>query len=171
VKILLLKNGTSVRTISSQTAIGTGGNGSYSWTIPAGQAPGADYRIKIVSTKNTSYNDTSNGNFSIVAPPPPSIAVVSPNGGESWQIGAKQLIQWSYTGNPGSYVKIQLIQTLTGTARNIISSTPIGTNKAGSYSWLLPSNLTAGSSYKIRVTSTSNTAYMDESNAIFTIRK
>jgi hypothetical protein len=171
VKILLLKNGTSVRTITSQTGIGAGGNGSYSWAILKGQTPGADYRIKIISTKSSSYNDTSNGNFSIAAPPPPSITVVSPNGGQSWQIGTKQLIQWSYTGNPGSFVKIQLIQTQTNASRSIINSTPIGSNQAGSYSWLLPPDLKPGTTYKVRVTSTTNTAYKDESDAIFSIRK
>jgi hypothetical protein len=167
VKIQLLKNGAKVLAVSSKTSIGNGGNGSFSWTIPANQSPGNDYRIRITSTSNASYTDMSDVSFSIV---PISITLTAPNGGETWQIGTKQLIQWTYTGNSGTTVKIQLIQGTT-VLRTITNSTPIGSNKAGSFSWLLPSNLTPGSNYKVRVTSTTNANYKDDSNATFSIRR
>lgn|GEM_PF-6281533 len=52
-------------TISSSAPIGSGGAGSYNWTIPSSQQTGSNYKIKITSTANGSYTDTSNGNFSI----------------------------------------------------------------------------------------------------------
>jgi len=170
VKIQLLKNGVSVRNISTQTAIGTGGSGSYSWKIPTTQTPGTDFRIKITSTKNAGYTDTSNADFAISAPVPPSITVVTPNGGENWQTGTSQMIQWAYTGNPGAYVRIQLIQGIT-VMRTITSKTSVGNNKAGSFSWLLPLELKPGSAVKVRVVSTANAAYKDESDAGFSIVK
>jgi hypothetical protein len=46
-------------------AKGTNGAGSYNWLIPATQALGSDYTIRITSTSNSSYKDISDGNFSI----------------------------------------------------------------------------------------------------------
>jgi hypothetical protein len=170
VKILLLKNGTRARIISSQASIGNGGNGSYSWSIPANQAIGSKYKIRIISTRNTSYADTSNGNFSIVAPPRPSITVAAPNGGEKWQTGTSQVLQWTYTGNPGPYVRIQLLRG-TVVSRTIASRASIGNSGTGSFSWMLPSGLVAGDNYRIKVTSTNSAACRDECDAVFTIYK
>jgi YD repeat-containing protein len=96
------------------------------------------------------------------------IAVVSPNGGESWRKGSTQTISWIYTGNPGSYVKIELLK---GGAVNLViaSSTSIGGGGSGSYNWGIPANQTQGSDYKIRVTSTSNGFYTDTSDNNFPI--
>jgi len=59
------------RVINSSTP----NDGSYSWTIPATQTAGNDYRVRITSTANSAYTDTSNSYFIISAP---SITVVSP---------------------------------------------------------------------------------------------
>jgi hypothetical protein len=60
VKIELLK-GTVAKTIVSSAK----NNGSYSWKIPASQTPGTNYKIRIISTTNKAYTDTSNKNFNI----------------------------------------------------------------------------------------------------------
>ncbi|MDZ7616775.1 MAG: Ser-Thr-rich GPI-anchored membrane family protein, partial [Patescibacteria group bacterium] len=65
VKIELYKNGAYNRIITASTA----NNGSFNWTIPADQLVGADYKIRITSTSNSSYSDASDGDFSIVAVP------------------------------------------------------------------------------------------------------
>ena len=65
VRVHLLKGGVLNRVISPNTPIGTGGKGSYAWTVPAGQVPGMDYQIRITSTMNALFNDTSNANFII----------------------------------------------------------------------------------------------------------
>ncbi|MDD1698850.1 MAG: right-handed parallel beta-helix repeat-containing protein, partial [Methanoregula sp.] len=65
----------------------------------------------------------------------PSLSVTSPNGGESWDRSISQTLTWSYTGNPGSTVKIVLLKG--GTAIGTIAeSVPIGSGGKGSYSWL-----------------------------------
>lgn len=60
VKIQLLKSGTP-NLINSSTP----NDGSYSWKIPSEQTVGSDYKIRITSTNNPKYNDTSNNNFRI----------------------------------------------------------------------------------------------------------
>jgi hypothetical protein len=65
VKIKLLKNGVTVRTIAKNVPSGTGGTGSYLWNIPSSQTPGNDYKIKVFSPTNKAYSDKSNGNFTI----------------------------------------------------------------------------------------------------------
>jgi hypothetical protein len=65
VKIELLKNGALNRTITSSTSIGSGGSGSYNWKVPNNQTTGTDYKIRVTSTSNSNYKDTSNANFTI----------------------------------------------------------------------------------------------------------
>ena len=120
VRIELYKNEVLNRTISSYARIGSGGNGSYNWTIPSSQAGGSDYTIKVTSTTNSAYSDMSDGTFTITGPPPPSITVSVPNGGEPWAAGTTQTIRWTYTGNPGTYVKIELYKN--GVLNRTISS-------------------------------------------------
>jgi C1A family cysteine protease/transcriptional regulator CtsR len=98
----------------------------------------------------------------------PPITVTSPNGGEAWAAGSTQTIRWTYTGNPGAYVKIELFKG-GGLSRTIISSRTIGTGGSGSYSWAIPSTQASGTDYRVKITSTTNAAYTDTSNADFTI--
>lgn len=165
VKIELLKGGVVNHIIASSAGKGRGGSGSRNWTIPANQAPGTDYTIRVTSTSNSAYTDTSDSNFTIAAP---TITVVSPNGGEVWTIGSTQTIHWNYTGNPGSYVKIELLKG--GVVDRTIASPGKGVGGSGSRNWTIPSNQAPGIDYTIRVTSTSNGAYTDTSDNDFTIQ-
>jgi hypothetical protein len=164
VKIDLLKGGVVDQTITPSTSIGSNGSGSYAWTVPASQQAGSDYRIKVTSTSNSAYTDTSNNDVAIVA----VITVTSPNGGERWPVGSVQTICWTYTGDPGASVKIDLLK---GGVVNqtITSSTSVGSNGSGSYSWTVPASQQAGSDYRIRVTSTSNNTCTDTSDSNMTI--
>ncbi|HYN44927.1 MAG TPA: Ser-Thr-rich GPI-anchored membrane family protein [Candidatus Limnocylindrales bacterium] len=156
VKIELLKAGMTKVLIAS-----TLNDGSHPWLIPATQIPGADYKIKVSSTANVSNNDTSDKYFSII---PPKITVTFPNGGENWRIGTPYLITWNYTGNPGTYVKIELLKN--GLVnRTILTSTP----NDKSQSWIIPATQAPGADYKIRITSTTNLAYNDTSDGNFNI--
>lgn len=92
------------------------------------------------------------------------ISVTSPNGGENWIRGKANTILWSYTGDPGKNVKIELLKA--GIFNKLISS---NTLNDGYYSWLVPSDQTIGNDYKIKITSTTNSAYTDVSNNNFII--
>lgn len=168
VKIDLLKGGVFNSTLASSVPIGSGGSGSYSWTIPSTQTVGSDYQVMVTSTTNSSYSDSSDNYFAIVAPAPAGIAVAAPNGGESWKTGTNQTIAWTYTGNPGAYVKIELLKS--GMVISTISSkTSIGSAGKGSYRWRVPSSQ-AGNDYTIRITSVNDSSVSATSNGPFIIR-
>ena len=94
----------------------------------------------------------------------PELTERTPIGGETWQRGTTQIINWTSVGSPGAYVKIELLKAGVPN-RVIISSTP----NDRSHPWLVPATQTLGSDYKIRITSTSNLAYTDMSNDNFNI--
>jgi hypothetical protein len=52
--------------IVASTPIGSGGTGSYSWTIPSTQALGLLYKVKITALPGGTLSDQSNNLFSIV---------------------------------------------------------------------------------------------------------
>jgi photosystem II stability/assembly factor-like uncharacterized protein len=112
------------------------------------------------------YGDVLYNGFTLYSAP--SITVTAPNGGENWKQGSSQTITWSYIGNPGSNVRIELLK---GPLVNLVisSSTSIGLGGTGSFGWTISSSQTTGTDFKIRITSLSNSAYTDASNANFTI--
>ena len=168
VKIELLKGGVLDRTISYYRRIGSSGTGSYNWRVPTNQASGTDYQVRVTSRTNGSYTDTSDSNFTVVGTPPPSITVASPNGGESWAAGSTQTISWTYEGNPGYGVKIELLKG--GVLDRTISYyRRIGSSGTGSYIWTVPTNQASGSDYQVRVTSRTNGSYTDTSDGTCTV--
>jgi len=165
VKIDLYKNGVFYRAIASRVTKGTGGNGVYNWSIPTSVETGADYKVVITSTTNPAYTDASNADFTIV---PTQIFLVTPNGGENWQAGSTQQVQWAYYGEPGQSVKLQLLKAGIAVS-TIVSSVSKGSGNVGTYNWTIPAGTTPGGDYQIKITSTSNSKYTDTSDAYFTI--
>ena len=160
VTIEVIKGDTVIKTISGYP-IGSGGTGSLSLTVPSITPLGADYKVRIKSTSLPGLTDTSNAPFTISSP----ITVVAPNGGETWVQGTPQTIRWNYVGTPGSTVNIEALK---GTSvLTIIPNIPIG---LGSFPLTVPYNSPPGSDYRIRVSSTSDSALTDTSNAPFTIK-
>lgn len=96
----------------------------------------------------------------------PSLTVTFPNGGETWKPGTYRKIKWTYTGRPGGYVKIELLQGDT-VVKRIAEKAPRGTNGFGHYIWFIPRKLPEGNNYSIRITSTRNSSYTDASDAPF----
>ena len=76
-------------------------------------------------------------------------------GGETWNAGSAYAITWTYTGDPGYYLKIELLKGAS-VVSTINSYASKGSNGAGSYNWLIPSTQAPGNDYRIRVTSTSS---------------
>ena len=174
----------------------TGGN-SISWTASKGQTwvtlssaggtlnPGASTTVTVSINSNAnsltagSYSDTvtftnttnNNGSASrgVSLTIMETISVISPIGGETWISGTKQTIRWNYAGNPGSYIKIELLK---GEVVNLTIASRVskGRGGTGSHSWTIPSNQAPGTDYRIRVTSTTNSGYTDTSDSDFTIK-
>ncbi len=92
-----------------------------------------------------------------------SITVTSPNGGESWTQESTHNITWSC--QDVDNVKIWLYIG-SNPYQSIISTTPCS---AGSYSWTIPSTITAGSNYQIAIYQVSSSAIFDTSNGSFSI--
>jgi hypothetical protein len=141
--------------------------GAFTWTVASNVAPASDYQVRVTSATNSAIGDTSNG-FVAVVNAGSRITLLSPNGGESLVAGSRQTVRWSYTGTPGSFVRISLFKGGVW-KRTIVSSTPIGSGGAGSFEWTVPVTQTPGSDYKIKVLSTSNTTFQDLSNQTFSI--
>jgi hypothetical protein len=126
------------------------------------------YRVRAVNAGGTSANSNTEKVVFTVPPPPPTITVTSPSGGEMWTATGKYTITWTYTGNPGSKVKILLLQGGSPVA-TITSSASIGKAGSGSYAWTTPATLVPGSNYEVQVTSATNSSYTATSASDFTI--
>jgi hypothetical protein len=97
-----------------------------------------------------------------------SVFIVSPNGGESWEIGKTYNITWTSTNIP-SNAQVELIYD------NYVAPTVIGTvYNTGSFSWTIPVNIIPANNYDICVRyyldSTHNTRVEDCSNSMFAIK-
>ena len=104
VKIVLLKAGVNVGTITDSSPIGSGGKGTYSWPISSSgiRGTGSDYKVSVQSTSQPTVKDVSNNYFTIASETTtPSITVTSPKGGETLKRGTTQTITWDYANNPG----------------------------------------------------------------------
>ena len=169
-KITLLKAGTEVGTINASTPIGSSGKGSYTWPISTTGGTGSDYKVKVQSISQPTINDTSNNNFNLTpaGPIPPSITVTAPNGGETWKRGTTHKVNWSYTGSPGSTVKITLWKAGVPVG-TINASTSIGSGGKGNYTWPISTTGLTGSDFRVNVSSISQPTIFDMSNNIFTI--
>jgi hypothetical protein len=100
----------------------------------------------------------------------PSLTLTSPNGEETWRKGSYKRIKWIFTGRPGPYVKIELLRGDT-VIRTIAKQVPIGRYGKGHFDWFIWRKLPDGVDYKIRITSTRNSAHTDASDLPFTLHR
>ncbi len=91
-----------------------------------------------------------------------TLTVTSPNGGESWEVGASQNITWSSTGTVGN-VAIEISSDNGSSWRSVTSST----SNDGTYSWTVPDS--TSTECLIRVSEASDSDPTDTSNAVFSI--
>jgi len=157
-------NGSNVLATIPAVPAGSGGNGSHNLTLPYNAPLGTDFRVRVTSTSNATFTDTSNNPFTIA----PAITVISPDGGENYMQGSPQTINWTYTGNPGPTVKIEAMSGETVLA--VISpAMAIGSDGQGSFNLTFPYHTPLGSEYRIRITSTTYPGCTDTSNAPFSV--
>ena len=95
-------------------------------------------------------------------PPPGSLSVTSPNGGESWAAGSVHDITWTSSGVTNVAVDYSLDGG--GTWTVVTSSTPAST---GAYSWTVPGS--ASTNARVRVKDTLTGGPADMSDASFAI--
>ncbi len=156
-------NGAAVMAVIPGIPIGTAGSGEFPLKVPYSTPVGTNYMIRVTSTSIPAYTDTSDGPFTISS----AITVMSPGGGESYSIGSDLPINWTYTGNPGPTVNIDVLKNMT--VLKTLTGIPIGPGGSGSLSVPIPAATPLGSDYQIRVTSGSFTACTDTSDGFFGI--
>ena len=88
----------------------------------------------------------------------PGITVTAPAAGGSWTVGTSQAITWTRTGALDANVKIELFKG--GVKAWDIAAT---TANDGSHDWAIPTTLTAGTDYMVRIT-TADGATSDDSD-------
>ena len=146
-------------TVLALKAIPDLGSAFAGWT---GVDPGTENSPAATVTMDAAKAVTAT--FSPAAP----LTVTAPNGGESWAVGSQQTLNWNYSGEPGSYVKIQLLRG-GSSFLTIAIAAPIGTNGTGSYGWRVPPKVPADTTYSIKITVVGKGSYTDSSNAGFSI--
>ncbi len=91
-----------------------------------------------------------------------ALALVSPNGGESWPYGSVRNITWNASAIAA--VKIEYKTSAVTPWQTIVASTAAG---AGSYAWTVPN--TPSSSARVRISDVSDNAPIDSSDNVFSI--
>ena len=96
--------------------------------------------------------------------PQPSITVISPNGGEEWEIGKTYEIRWE--SQNVEFVNIEIVWCHTGweIAYRVSAS-------SGKYLWTIPSSFEESSDYQIHIWDPDNTEVEDWSDGRFRIIK
>lgn len=139
-------------------------DGTYTWTVP--NDPSDSVLVRVSSAITATISDTSDAVFTIASSPAPTLTLLAPNGGERWEVGTQQNIQWSST-NLDQDVCLEYTTDDLASANVITSVTP----NDGAYTWTVPNDLS--DNVLVRVSSdlggTSYSIISDTSDAAFTI--
>ncbi len=140
------------------------GNGTMKLYLPL--VPGGDdYRLRATSTKDSTIWDQSDMPFSVTGGP---LRIESPNGGQTWPAGSYQWIAWrSNVTIAGTGVRFELWRDGAWFCDLGFGWDPQG---VGNSRIFVPKSVWAGKKYKLRVISTWNPAWFDESDAFITIQ-
>lgn len=135
--------------------------GTYSWVVP--NTPSTQCKVRISDANNSCTNDFSDNNFTITSGSSSSILVLSPNGGEIWQVGYNYNISWTSSGV--SQVNIEYSTNNGNSWSPIVNNYP--SSGTSSYQWTVPN--TPSSQCKVRITDSNNPTTWDVSDNVFTI--
>ena len=152
------------------------GPGTISWKVQDPLlAPSTQCRIKIIAKDDagtgTALTNYTDGLFSIKGAPP-TVLLVTPNGGEKWYVGKQYSINWTISSAlPGSYqVDIALSQD-SGASYNFPIKSVNMSAGTGKFNWTIPLTVVAPSStcrIQVTVNGGGNTV-LDASNNDFLI--
>ena len=132
---------------------------NLSWTVPNVQS--GQCLVRVYDSYAPATVDQSNAVFTINA----AIQVITPNGGENWQVAnpATRQITWVATGT-GTYVTIEYS---IDAGSNWTTITTSALASSGSYTWTIPNN--PSSQCLVRVKDNLTPCMADVSNNLFTI--
>ena len=146
VRILLMQNGSAVRTIVANTLSHPPGipQGTYSWTIPK-DIPDGSYQIKVESLANTAVSGISRP-FTIKFIPS-YLRFDNPKAGNTLTAGTTVPLVWSYHGYYWNSTTIFLKKRFTNKVWTVASKIPLGSNGKGAYNWQIPADVPTGGDY------------------------
>ena len=163
VKIELWQAGEPVAAIANFSK----NDGDYTWTAAQVDSATDDYQVRVEDL--TSGSDAFSEAFTIAVPPvneedPPActIAVTSPDGGESWTVGTEHEITWDVS-DCGGGVAIELWQD-----GDLVDTLSNETTNDGSYMWTAEQFGGQSANYRIRIRDLSSGA-ADESDGVFSV--
>lgn len=161
-KVLLLKDDQIVKTFTSGTSWGGGGEGAFTSSMPENEFGFKLYKVKVVSTTNDKYSGSSSEFIAM-----PIMKVQAPvTNGQNWKVGETRTVTWKYSGGCGSKVRIKAILTSNQWAYDLQTNWPIGSNWNGSFPWTIPDSIPAG---EYRIYLQSENAPCSDRTAIFNI--
>jgi hypothetical protein len=151
VKIQLYKGTTFQKTI----ILSTPDNGSYTWpTVDTSLVDDKDYKVRILDANDTSLYGESES-FQIGEP---GITVTAPTSSTVWYRGDSADITWTSKGTT-NYVKIELYKE-----DILVKTITQSTSNDGAYYWYsVDTTLAAGTDYKVKITSTTDSSLYGES--------
>ncbi|MBD3410630.1 MAG: hypothetical protein GF419_10555, partial [Ignavibacteriales bacterium] len=130
--------------------------GSYPWTTPGG-AGTSDAKVRVSDASNGSVNDASDATFTLLGP---TVTLLTPNGGEMWEIGSVQIIRW--TSDFVANVWIDYSTNGGGVWKKIVNLPATDTG----YAWTVPAEATNEALVRVRDASDGT---IDPSDAHFRI--
>ena len=136
--------------------------GSKKWEFATGSGM---FSSPAIGSDGTVYvGSWDNKLLAIGESPPPSLDLLSPNGGESWPISSTQTITWTATTVIGDVAVVLSRDGGNTWTETIASSVSAAT---GSCTWMVTAP--ASTNCRVRVVSVSNPAISDQSDADFSI--
>ncbi|RLF26419.1 MAG: hypothetical protein DRN05_07065, partial [Thermoplasmata archaeon] len=133
-------------------------NESYPWTIP--DTIDNDIKVKVIDIADSSVNDASDADFSIVG----RFVISSPNGSETWLVGTDHDIAWT---TYGTIDKVNLYYSTDSGSTYPSTITSVYDN-SGIYTWTIPDAIS--SQVRVKVEDYYDSNVYDTSNGDFTIR-
>ncbi|MBP7867413.1 MAG: M6 family metalloprotease domain-containing protein [Acidobacteria bacterium] len=134
-------------------------SGEVNWALKSYALASGTHTLKWTYGKDGSVSAGSDAGFvdkvTWSASATPVITVTAPNGGESWTRGSSQTLRWTAVNVTGT-VTLDLYK---GGA--YLQNLGTATAAAGSFAWTVPTGLTAGSDYKVRVYQGATSDYSD----------
>ncbi|MEQ2005705.1 MAG: Ig-like domain-containing protein [Limisphaerales bacterium] len=139
------------------------------WTIPTSLPLDTNLLVRVVARDASgNWGETNTIPYPILNGTAPTVAMLSPNGGEAWDMNSTQLIRWNVS-SPTVITEMKLWFYF-GDGNSLLVA-DIRTNTTGQYSWVLPNNLaTANGRIRISLRDSAGNEIQDFSDAAFTIR-
>jgi len=151
-----------------EIANGVANSGSYPWTVPNTPTDLAVVRVTAWDAANNSREGVSHFDFTIADQTAPTVAILTPNGGESWLPGTTHAVTWNAGDNVG-VTTVDLDYSLHGPSGPWLVMQH-GLANSGSYNWTVPDSPSDSSLVRATAFDAASNQATDASNNLFRVR-